>query len=879
MKLTWTNIFIIMLAACVVAAAGCATKPKAQNEATPAVAEGGATPAEEGAQDQGLDELAKERKTSAQVNYQHALDLHNQKKDAEALVFAEEAAKLNGADKDIQRLLVDIRNALGANAAPASHELEQVDAQRQMLQRDMKEELARGEKNLGSGNYADAIVNFKEALRIIRVGSLLFEAADVKARATELLRQAVDKKREQDVVEQRKRDEAARAALESLLEQKEKEKQERLKQLWIQYEAYKSHNDYERAGQILQAMMVEDAQNKGVYLRDIEALEAARAEWEKRETYRDLETNMQMVMNNILESSVPPEKVFSYGDREEWRSWVLKRAERIAALSMITTTRSEADRKVAELVQQEYATDFSSGSILTRRGPGSPPDLVDIVGTLKKLYPDIPFDIDVNLLGDQAASQPIKDLDLPGRIKLTSLLNQICTQLITVAWRVERGSVMFMRKEDAAELIVRPYDVSDIIATIQDFPGAQVRISSGTEPGTGGGAPVPLGGTTENVNSVNEFKMANLMELIQKTTGGGEANWATDPKETNRPYIQNYYDKLLYIRQTDGGHVEIETLLKRLRSLSSLLVNIEARFITVEKRFLQAVGIDWRDLGPIDPLQLLRVLTSSGGAGGQQAGAALPDTSHDIPGLQGVTSGIFWSDKRADMGARIENILSASIADNNLDSTGGTSIQVQILDRISFEAIIHAVRKDTRRQLLTAPKITCFNAQQASMFVGKSQTYIRTYQTGVGGVNKPVLDLVDGPTVVFDVRPVVSADRRYITLFLRPSITFKPTFSSIHFTRGIDPVTKLPIDLTVDLPVLAREDVRTVVMVPDGGTVLIGGLKTAEDDYSKSEVPVLGKLPLVGFFFRSEATAKQDQELLILVTAKIIAIDEQEAEM
>jgi type II secretory pathway component GspD/PulD (secretin) len=257
----------------------------------------------------------------------------------------------------------------------------------------------------------------------------------------------------------------------------------------------------------------------------------------------------------------------------------------------------------------------------------------------------------------------------------------------------------------------------------------------------------------------------------------------------------------------------------------------------------------------------------------------LPDTTHNIPNVVPATSsGIFWSDSRSDIGARIDNIVNASILDSPLDSSGGTSIQLQILDKISFEAIIHAVRKDSRRQVLTAPRIMCFNAQQASIFVGTQQTYIRSYNTGTGGVSKPVLDLVDGPTVVFDVRPVVSADRRYITLYLRPVITFEPILKAIPFRRGSD-ATGAPIVLQVFLPQLDRQELRTVVMVPDGGTVLIGGLKNADELYRRNEVPVLGKLPILGWFFRSEVEANSKKELLILVTAKIIAIDEQEADM
>ena len=876
MKRTRTNLLVIFMVACVIAAAGCASRAAVEKPQAAPPADGSSAAAEKGG-DQGLEQLAKERRAASVADYQKAAALHADNKDVEALSYALQAVEEDSTNAEAQALLSEIRKALGGNAPTTTGTgFEEIQVQRQMLQRDMTEKFASGEKNLRAGNYTEAVADFKEVLRIIRVGRLLLDAGDTEARAKDLLKEAEDKKREQDVVEQKKRDEAARREIERQIAERQQGNQERLKRLWIQYEAEKSQRDYDRARRTLEAIMEQDAAKKDTYLRDLDELEAERMQWQKRQNYANLKTSTQLVMNGILESEVPYEKVFNYGDREEWRKHVLVLAERIREMSRTTTTRTEEDRKVMELVQATTSTGFSTSTIITRPGrpEGSPPDLVDVVNYLKKMYADISFDVDVNLLKDPVVTQstPI-NLELPGTVSLVSLLNHIQLQL-GIAWRVERGAVVFKKKDEAAELVVRPYDVSDIVVPIPDFKSADVSPTAG-QAGAGGG-PVTLGATGEElVNPINQFIMDDLVKLIKTTTGGGEQNWGESPANINMPFIQNYNDTVLYIRQSEAGHAEIETMLQRLRSLSGLLVSIEVRFITVEKDFLRAVGVDWRDLGPIDPLQLLRVLQGTGST----AGTVLPDTAHNIPNVvPATTSGIFWSDATSDIGVRIENIVSASILGSRLDSTGGTSIQLQILDKISFEAILHAVRKDSRRQVLTAPRITCFNAQQASIYVGTSQTYIARFDPGAGSVSQPYMDLVDGPAVVFDVRPVVSADRRYITLYLRPAITFEPTLKKVTNQNGTNAQGK-PILQDSFLPLVDRQDLRTVVMVPDGGTVLIGGLKNADEEYKKSEVPVLGKIPLLGFFFRSEAEANQKKELLVLVTAKIIAIDEQESEM
>lgn len=868
MKRAWIYAVMVILAAGVLAA-GCASKP---GEEPPAANDTAGSPPEGGG-DEGLDRLAKERKLSAVGNYQSALNLHSEGKDTDALPYARQAVEQDPSDMQAQALLAEIREALGeASPANAAGGLDRITVQQEMLQRELNERLASGEKNLANENYAGAVGDFKEVLRIIRVGRLLIEAGDIEARATDLLKQAEDKKREQDLVEQQKRDEDARRKIEAEIERKRQEREQRLKALWSEYEASRAQRDYDRARRTLEAIMAEDAENKASYLKDIQALDTERMEWEKKEVYRALTRGMEMMEVDLLESQIPYEKPFNYPDRDEWRKEVEARAARIKKMTEVTTTMSDEDKKIWDIIYgaqgvkpAEY-TDFNTASIVTRENKEGPPDLIDIVGQLRKYYNNIPFDIDVNLEKDDA-SKALINLEMPGAIRLSSLLNQICTQLATqptaVAWRIERGAVMFKKKEDVADLVWRHYDVSDIIASIQDFPGAAVGIAPLEQGGVGG--PVLLAqAAEENVSQVNVFKMENLEELIKKTIGDGEESWTDDPTVENLAYIQKYNDHLLWIRQTAEWHAEIDTLLARVRSLGGLLVNIDVRFLTVEKDFLRQVGIDWRDLGPIDPLQLL--------------GLVGVDIAHDIPNLvPAKTSGMFFHDSKTDIGSRVDNIVSASILGSNLTTAGGTSIQVQILDTISFEAIIHAVRKDSRNQLLTAPRITCFNAQQASIFVGTQETYVSGFQ-GLGVGYQPNLALADGPTVVCDVRPVVSADRRYITIFLRPAITFKPTFRVIHEQTGVN-AAGAPIIQDIQLPTMDRQDLRTVVMVPDGGSILIGGLKNADEVYSKSEVPLLGKVPLLGFFFRSEAEATRQRELLILVTARIIIIEEQEADM
>lgn len=75
-------------------------------------------------------------------------------------------------------------------------------------------------------------------------------------------------------------------------------------------------------------------------------------------------------------------------------------------------------------------------------------------------------------------------------------------------------------------------------------------------------------------------------------------------------------------------------------------------------------------------------------------------------------------------------------------------------------------------------------------------------------------------------------------------------------------------------PIIDTREVMTEVRVEDGGTIFIGGLQKDEEITSKSKVPFLGDLPLIGSFFRKKRTSTQTTELVIVITPRIMKNNE-----
>ncbi len=61
----------------------------------------------------------------------------------------------------------------------------------------------------------------------------------------------------------------------------------------------------------------------------------------------------------------------------------------------------------------------------------------------------------------------------------------------------------------------------------------------------------------------------------------------------------------------------------------------------------------------------------------------------------------------------------------------------------------------------------------------------------------------------------------------------------------------------------------TTVNVPDGGSVLIGGLRQVLNKERKASIPILSELPLISFFFKNEGVVDENRTLMVLVQAWI----------
>ena len=224
----------------------------------------------------------------------------------------------------------------------------------------------------------------------------------------------------------------------------------------------------------------------------------------------------------------------------------------------------------------------------------------------------------------------------------------------------------------------------------------------------------------------------------------------------------------------------------------------------------------------------------------------------------------------------LASVLGASITQSPQQ---GALFQFRFLQSVQANAIVQALRKDQTSDQLLAPKLMQFNNQRAHILVAQQRSYIKDYDVS-GAVYDPVISsyLIG---VVLEVKPTVSNDKRYITLDCRPGTAIELTPPAIIFiTNSRDVQTGGgTINLPIELPNLELRSVSTTVTVPDGGTMLFSGLISDRKIDAKSGVPFFSDLPIIGRFFCTNNKERVRRNLLVLVNARVVLFDEEEAKL
>ena len=398
----------------------------------------------------------------------------------------------------------------------------------------------------------------------------------------------------------------------------------------------------------------------------------------------------------------------------------------------------------------------------------------------------------------------------------------------------------------------------------------------GSQSGFGPNNP-PMGGGAGG-GAFADFQ--SLIDLIQ-TTVVPDTWEALGGPSTMAPYPQNLS---LVISTTSDVHDQIADLLESLRALQNLQITIEVRFITLSDSFFEQIGVDF-NVQFDDNVQSLPYDDEGPSVTVGLGGDGLPTADFDI---------------RFDNGS-----FGATPPFGGFDAGAASTIGFAILSDIEAFFFLQAAQGDNRNNIMQAPKVTLFDGQIATINDVTQRPFVTSITPVVGDfavAQQPVIVVLNEGTQL-NVQGIVSDDKRFVRLTLVPffsqignvdTFTYEGSRTTSSSSRdetddtngdgvvddrdAVDTTANSDViqGTTVQLPTFAFTQVSTTVSVPDGGTILLGGIKRLAEGRSERGVPMLSKIPYLSRLFRNVSVGRDARSLMLMVTPRIIIQEEEE---
>jgi pilus assembly protein CpaC len=169
----------------------------------------------------------------------------------------------------------------------------------------------------------------------------------------------------------------------------------------------------------------------------------------------------------------------------------------------------------------------------------------------------------------------------------------------------------------------------------------------------------------------------------------------------------------------------------------------------------------------------------------------------------------------------------------------------------ALQASLQMMETEGKAQTLSNPKVIVQSGQQANFVVGGEQPYPVVNVQGVG---------VDFKKIATILNAAVSVDPNRKDRILA---NFQLEVSNPNFSQTVQVGGSV-------VPSITTRQIQTSVEVRSGETLVIGGLKTSSKNVTKTRVPYLGRIPLLGLLFTQTTIQEQQSTLFLFITLEIV---------
>ncbi|WP_345992182.1 secretin N-terminal domain-containing protein [Sulfurimonas sp. HSL-1716] len=205
--------------------------------------------------------------------------------------------------------------------------------------------------------------------------------------------------------------------------------------------------------------------------------------------------------------------------------------------------------------------------------------------------------------------------------------------------------------------------------------------------------------------------------------------------------------------------------------------------------------------------------------------------------------------------------MSANFGDATLTSQASTSVLTYLGDigsgaksTFALGATLDFLKTHGASKSLSNPSILCVNNKESSIYVGKTISIKTGSVTG---------------TTTSGVTDSYKREDVGLTLKIKPRVSSKEKVT-LDVKAVLENVLDDGSNNATGQPVTSKQEVKTEAILRHGESIIIGGLVKNYNTSSKTKIPVLGNIPVLGALFRSTSTSTENDNIVVLLTPYVI---------
>lgn len=358
---------------------------------------------------------------------------------------------------------------------------------------------------------------------------------------------------------------------------------------------------------------------------------------------------------------------------------------------------------------------------------------------------------------------------------------------------------------------------------------------------------------------LNYQKASAVVSLLTGAAGGSQAGASASPSalvlgggaSAGSPTSRVLSPRGTVLADPRTNQIFVTDIPSKLEEISTLIAKIDkpVRQVVIEARIVEATDSFGRSLGA-----KLGYNDAAGIQGGSPGAALAGGSSLTIGGdYLGVANQTNQpgSTAAALTDTQFVNLPASTIANSVLSGVSPGSLAISLFNAGANRFInleLSALEADGQGKIISSPRVITADMQKASIEQGTEIPYQQATSSGATSVSfqKAVLSL--------DVTPQITPDGNVIM-----NVEIHKDSVGQNTSAG---------------PAINTNTLTTQVQVENGGTAVLGGIYTSQEQDQTDKVPLLGDIPVLGYLFKTNSKSTQKDELLVFLTPKIVTAGE-----